>query len=42
MGVDQAQLKKAEGLIRELLKDIKPHAVLIRLAWHDAGTYDKV
>jgi len=42
MGIDQAQLKEAKKLITELLHEKKPHPVLIRLAWHDSGTYDKV
>jgi hypothetical protein len=41
-GVDQAQLKQAKKLILELLHERKPHPLLIRLAWHDSGTYDKV
>jgi L-ascorbate peroxidase len=41
MGVDQAQLKEAKKLIAELLKEAKPHPLLVRLAWHDSGTYDK-
>lgn len=41
-GVDQTQLKEAKRLILELLHEKKPHPLLIRLAWHDSGTYDKV
>ena len=41
-GVDQAQLKQAKKLILELLHERKPHPLMIRLAWHDSGTYDKV
>lgn len=40
-GVDQAQLKEAKALITELLKETKPHPLLVRLAWHDSGTYNK-
>mmetsp|Transcript_11038 Transcript_11038/g.33100 ORF Transcript_11038/g.33100 Transcript_11038/m.33100 type:complete len:295 (-) Transcript_11038:1609-2493(-) len=35
------QLKQAQELIKELLKEVKPHPLLVRLAWHDSGTYDK-
>jgi L-ascorbate peroxidase len=41
-GVDQAQLQQAKKLILELLHERKPHPLMIRLAWHDSGTYDKV
>lgn len=41
-GVDQAQLKQAKKLILDLLHERKPHPLMIRLAWHDSGTYDKV
>lgn len=33
---------EAKKLIQKLLDDAKPHPLLIRLAWHDSGTYDKV
>ncbi|OVA07929.1 heme peroxidase [Macleaya cordata] len=38
---DPDQLKSAKGDIRELLKTTFCHPILIRLGWHDAGTYDK-
>nr|XP_019708503.1 probable L-ascorbate peroxidase 6, chloroplastic/mitochondrial isoform X3 [Elaeis guineensis] len=38
---DPAQLKSAREDIRELLKTTFCHPILVRLGWHDAGTYDK-
>jgi len=34
------ELKKAEGLIKELVKSKSCAPILVRLAWHDSGTYD--
>ena len=42
MAVDQAQLRLAKAQIIKLCQDIKPQAVFVRLAWHDAGTFDIV
>ncbi|KAG9458881.1 hypothetical protein H6P81_003389 [Aristolochia fimbriata] len=36
-----AQLKSAREDIRELLRTQYCHPILVRLGWHDAGTYDK-
>ncbi|KAJ6805772.1 putative L-ascorbate peroxidase 6, chloroplastic [Iris pallida] len=38
---DVSQLKAAREDIKELLKTTFCHPILIRLGWHDAGTYDK-
>ncbi|KAJ8479097.1 hypothetical protein OPV22_022824 [Ensete ventricosum] len=38
---DPAQLKSAREDIKELLKTTFCHPILVRLGWHDAGTYDK-
>ncbi|MQL72747.1 hypothetical protein Taro_005143 [Colocasia esculenta] len=38
---DPGQLKSARDDIKELLKTKFCHPILIRLGWHDAGTYDK-
>ncbi|XP_019704327.1 probable L-ascorbate peroxidase 6, chloroplastic/mitochondrial [Elaeis guineensis] len=38
---DPDQLKSAREDIRELLKTTFCHPILVRLGWHDAGTYDK-
>eukprot|EP00262_Sarcandra_glabra_P000694 TRINITY_DN1081_c0_g1_i1.p1 TRINITY_DN1081_c0_g1~~TRINITY_DN1081_c0_g1_i1.p1 ORF type:complete len:393 (-),score=72.24 TRINITY_DN1081_c0_g1_i1:595-1707(-) len=38
---DPDQLKSAREDVRELLKTTFCHPILIRLGWHDAGTYDK-
>ncbi|XP_020573587.1 probable L-ascorbate peroxidase 6, chloroplastic [Phalaenopsis equestris] len=38
---DSAQLRSAREDIRELLKTKFCHPILVRLGWHDAGTYDK-
>ncbi|KAK1288393.1 hypothetical protein QJS10_CPB19g00110 [Acorus calamus] len=38
---DPDQLKSAREDIRSLLKTAFCHPILIRLGWHDAGTYDK-
>ncbi|CAD6244172.1 unnamed protein product [Miscanthus lutarioriparius] len=38
---DAAQLKGAREDIKELLKTTYCHPILVRLGWHDSGTYDK-
>ena len=38
---DPEQLKSAREDIKELLKTKFCHPILVRLGWHDAGTYDK-
>nr|CAD1842043.1 unnamed protein product [Ananas comosus var. bracteatus] len=38
---DPAQLRSAREDIKELLKATFCHPILVRLGWHDAGTYDK-
>jgi len=36
----RAALKKAEGLVEAKVKEISCAPILVRLAWHDSGTYD--
>ncbi|KAE8786520.1 thylakoid-bound ascorbate peroxidase [Hordeum vulgare] len=36
-----AQLKSAREDIKEILKTTYCHPILVRLGWHDSGTYDK-
>ncbi|MBA0881422.1 hypothetical protein Goshw_025417, partial [Gossypium schwendimanii] len=38
---DPDQLKSAREDIKELLKSKFCHPILVRLGWHDAGTYNK-
>ncbi|KAJ6735833.1 THYLAKOID LUMENAL 29 KDA PROTEIN CHLOROPLASTIC-RELATED [Salix viminalis] len=38
---DATQLKSAREDIKELLKSKFCHPILVRLGWHDAGTYNK-
>ncbi|CAA6663850.1 unnamed protein product [Spirodela intermedia] len=38
---DPSQLKSARKDIEELLRTTFCHPIMIRLGWHDAGTYDK-
>ncbi|KAK2995665.1 hypothetical protein RJ640_006125 [Escallonia rubra] len=38
---DSDQLKSAREDIKELLKTTFCHPILVRLGWHDAGTYNK-
>eukprot|EP00246_Nothoceros_aenigmaticus_P000265 TRINITY_DN103_c0_g1_i2.p1 TRINITY_DN103_c0_g1~~TRINITY_DN103_c0_g1_i2.p1 ORF type:complete len:391 (-),score=80.44 TRINITY_DN103_c0_g1_i2:322-1494(-) len=38
---DPEQLKGAREEIKELLKEKSCHPILIRLGWHDAGTFNK-
>ncbi|KAG6488931.1 probable L-ascorbate peroxidase 6, chloroplastic/mitochondrial [Zingiber officinale] len=38
---DPAQLRSASDDIKELLEKNHCHPILVRLGWHDAGTYDK-
>jgi len=39
-GKKKTDLLKAKGLIETLVKDISCAPILVRLAWHDSGTYD--
>lgn len=41
MASDPEQLKKAREDIRDLIKKTYCNPILVRLGWHDAGTYDK-
>lgn len=38
---DPGQLRAAREDIKELLRETYCHPILIRLGWHDAGTFDK-
>ncbi|KAL0314329.1 UNVERIFIED_CONTAM: L-ascorbate peroxidase S, chloroplastic/mitochondrial [Sesamum angustifolium] len=38
---DPEQLRSAREDIKELLKTKYSHPILVRLGWHDAGTYNK-
>ncbi|KAI4978013.1 hypothetical protein ZWY2020_014567 [Hordeum vulgare] len=38
---DAAQLKSTPEDIKEILKTTYCHPILVRLGWHDSGTYDK-
>lgn len=38
---DPAQLRSAREDIKDLLKSTSCHPILVRLGWHDSGTYDK-
>ncbi|CAI9115412.1 OLC1v1016312C2 [Oldenlandia corymbosa var. corymbosa] len=38
---DPEQLKKAREEIKELLRTKYCHPIMVRLGWHDAGTYNK-
>lgn len=38
---DPTELRAAREDVRKLLKEKHCHPILIRLGWHDAGTYDK-
>lgn len=38
--VNQAQLLQAKSQIEQLCDEVHPQAILVRLAWHDAGTFD--
>ncbi|BAF29325.1 probable L-ascorbate peroxidase 5, chloroplastic [Oryza sativa Japonica Group] len=37
----EAELRAAREDVRQLLKSNPCHPILVRLGWHDAGTYDK-
>merc|ERR1719414_1956927 len=36
----RADLKKAKAMVVDLVKKISCAPILVRLAWHDSGTYD--
>lgn len=36
------QLRAAKAAVAELIKSTSANPILVRLGWHDAGTYDKV
>lgn len=36
------QLELAREDVKKLLKEKFCHPIIVRLAWHDSGTYDKV
>ena len=36
------QLLQAKKEVEEVIKSVNCNPLLVRLAWHDAGTYDKV
>lgn len=38
---DPTELRAAREDIKKILKEKHAHPILIRLGWHDAGTYDK-
>jgi catalase (peroxidase I) len=42
MPVDIAQLKEAKNELEKLIKANSCGPILIRLAWHDSGTYENV
>lgn len=39
--VDESAVKALAGELRALLKEKKCHPLVIRMAWHDSGTYDQ-
>ncbi|CAN0183581.1 unnamed protein product [Discosporangium mesarthrocarpum] len=36
-----ATLKECKEALAEMIDRTNSHPILVRLAWHDAGTYDK-
>lgn len=41
-GPNVAELRAARDEIADLIRSKECNPILIRLGWHDAGTYDKV
>lgn len=40
--VDVAQLRGAEQRIKEIITSKDANPIIVRLGWHDSGTYNKV
>lgn len=40
-GKQAAQLRKAKGLLVDMIRTNSCHPIMVRCAWHDSGTYDQ-
>jgi len=40
-GRKAAQLRKAKALVTDMIRKNSCHPIMVRLAWHDSGTYDQ-
>jgi hypothetical protein len=41
-GANVEQLKTAKGMVQKLMADTFANPLMIRIAWHDAGSFSKV